>query len=216
MTVTCETDYPFEETIRLTITSDRRTRFPLYLRIPNWTTEANITVSGHEPEEVSGAGFVILEGPWQGATEITLQFAMEIETEKRTNGAVTVRCGPLVYALDVGATWRQIGGALPHADWELLPNDDWNYGLMIEKESGELWLELMETRVAEAPFDSQEPPSVILSMGRQIPDWGLEHGVAAEPPPSPAKAVGAVTEMRLIPYGCAKLRLTEIPTVRED
>ena len=47
-------------------------------------------------------------------------------------------------------------------------------------------------------------------------DWGLEDGfetVCAKVPQS-REGIGEVKEMYLYPYGCAKLRVTEIPFVK--
>ena len=43
-------------------------------------------------------------------------------------------------------------------------------------------------------------------------DWPEEYGVAAREPRS-RKAIGEARPVRMIPYGCARLRMTEMPTV---
>ena len=49
-------------------------------------------------------------------------------------------------------------------------------------------------------------------------DWGFEKGIdyiAAKTPRS-RKAVSEPYEIELVPYGCAKLRMTELPFVKKD
>ena len=43
--VRLDTDYPFRDTLELTVTVDRPVRFPLLLRIPAWTREPRISVA---------------------------------------------------------------------------------------------------------------------------------------------------------------------------
>ena len=40
-----ETNYPFEEGIKFTVSTDEKVDFPFYLRIPSWTEGAEVVVS---------------------------------------------------------------------------------------------------------------------------------------------------------------------------
>lgn len=46
ITVTESTDYPFKETVTLTVGTPRRVAFPLYLRIPGWCEDPQLSVAG--------------------------------------------------------------------------------------------------------------------------------------------------------------------------
>ena len=41
-----ETNYPFEEGIKFTVSTDEKVDFPFYLRIPSWTEGAEVRVNG--------------------------------------------------------------------------------------------------------------------------------------------------------------------------
>ena len=44
--LTCQTAYPFEETIRVAVDPEQPASFPLYFRIPGWCTKPRIAVNG--------------------------------------------------------------------------------------------------------------------------------------------------------------------------
>ena len=65
-----------------------------------------------------------------------------------------------------------------------------------------------------------EPPLVMTARGIRIPEWGMKDNSADVPPLSPVKPDGDPEIISLVPYGCAKLRITEFPvmdiTLMED
>ena len=76
-------------------------------------------------------------------------------------------------------------------------------------------LTVEEHPVDEVPFSSVHPP---LSIRVQLApvEWGWEDGFDTVPAVRPAKNVpaGPAEECQLVPYGCAKLRMTELPRLR--
>ena len=69
MKLTCETAYPFEETIRVTVDPEQAATFPLYFRIPSWCVGGKIAVNGASSDATPDAkGFVRLERQWVRAT----------------------------------------------------------------------------------------------------------------------------------------------------
>src|SRR5208282_5948966 len=65
------TDYPFAETIRMTVMPKGAADFPLYVRIPGWSRDASITVDGARflaaPNE---RGFVRIDRKWSGSNVV--------------------------------------------------------------------------------------------------------------------------------------------------
>jgi hypothetical protein len=47
----------------------------------------------------------------------------------------------------------------------------------------------------------------------KIPEWTMKNNSADVPPLSPVKPEGDVEIITLVPYGCARLRITEFPVM---
>jgi hypothetical protein len=50
--------------------------------------------------------------------------------------------------------------------------------------------------------------------GRRLPDWKLQHGWAGEIVPGLQSSSEPLENLRLIPYGCTNIRITEFPGLR--
>ena len=64
------------------------------------------------------------------------------------------------------------------------------------------------------PFSAEGTPLALAAKGIRVADWNLVDKSARPLPESPDhKAGGPADSVRLIPYGAAKLRITEFPVV---
>jgi hypothetical protein len=62
------------------------------------------------------------------------------------------------------------------------------------------------------PWD-KDAAVVITTRGMKIPGWILKDNSADIPPLSPVKPEGITEVIQLVPYGSAKLRITEFPVI---
>jgi hypothetical protein len=77
--------------------------------------------------------------------------------------------------------------------------------------------------VGERPFSPEGAGVVATAKARRLPGWKLVNGWAAEISPADTAwarpggpDAGPVEEVRLLPYGCTNLRITEFPRLGSD
>ncbi len=220
VTVTEDTEYPFDGKVILTVRTVKNVTFPLSLRIPAWEA-VSITVDGKTVEAPAGR-FYRLAKSWKSGDQVIINFPMKIRVETRYNGALSILRGPLYFSLKIAELYRQIPQAekgtfrfsqFPHADWEILPGTAWNFGLIVDRGAPEKSIHVKVRHVSTIPFAQSTAPVILKIKGRAIPSWTLVDNSAGDTPASPAVADGPVVDLELIPYGCTRLRITEFPTI---
>ncbi len=219
--VTLDTDYPFRETLDLTVSAERTVSFPLVLRVPGWADGATIRVGDESPRPMEAGTFHRVERRWDGgSTSVTVHLPMRPRVTVRYNDAVAVERGPLVYSLLLDETWNRVHEGqpqreLPHGDFEVRPpSSDWNYGLVIDPGRPEEGLAFEERPVGERPFSPSGAGMRARAEGRRMPDWKLEHGWAGEIAPGAHTSREPRESLVLIPYGCTNIRVTEFPRLK--
>jgi len=211
VSVDLTTDYPFRDRLEFAVQVERPVQFSLSLRIPGWANSARVTVADEKPAAATPGTFYEIDRQWEGTTHVVLQLPMPTRIERRFNDAVTISRGPLLMSLAVGAEWKKLQGEPPRVVYEVLPTSPWNYALQIDPEHLEASIRIEELPIADSPFSSAHPPVRALVQGRLLPDWKLDRDAAAPPPKSPVTSKQPLTDLTLIPYGAAKLRITEFP-----
>lgn len=198
-------DYPFGDRVRITVAGSGE--FPIHLRIPGWADSATIDVDGTGSRPASGTESLVRD--WSGEHTIGLTLPARVRARPRPGGAIAIHRGPIVYALAIEEDWRQIGGTEPYGDWEIHPTGPWNYSLLLDPEDPGKSLKLETTPIRDTVFSPDRAPIRMYGQARRIPDWKLEHGAAAPPPESAGE--GPPTDVTLLPYGAARLRITDLP-----
>jgi DUF1680 family protein len=101
-----DSDYPWGEAIRFTVTAASGGGFPLHLRIPGWSKDASLTVNGETAAVPAPATYARVEREWREGDVVELTLPMPVRVlrahrlaEEATN-QVAVRRGPVVYCLE--------------------------------------------------------------------------------------------------------------------
>ena len=205
-TITLDTNYPFENTFRYAI--DAKEAFKLKLRVPSYVKE----VSFSSIDCSMADGYVTVDVPC-GRTEFNIGFEVAPKLTERPNGLHAVRYGSLIFSLPIKYSKekfeyerRGVERKFPYCDYHYKRDGEWEYGFADSE------FKVNFKGIGETPFSSTEPPVTVSTNVCRI-NWGLEDGfeaVCAKLPES-RERLGDAEEKEFYPYGCAKLRMTELP-----
>ncbi|MDR1223392.1 MAG: glycoside hydrolase family 127 protein [Tannerella sp.] len=224
--ITSDANYPFEETVRMTVRPARDCTFPLHLRIPAWCRKPEVKLNGELVNTDQTDGFITINRKWSEGDRIELHFPMHVDVRdgretpypqedyfKKGNSAHrilphktdinspyrTVSCGPLLFALAVKdiAPNRQAPGA------------KWNYALISGSED-DVRIERSEM---PSPWSWQiEDAPVRLTLKAGTFNWQPTHLL---PLPEEEVNIDETVDITLIPYGCTKFRISMFPIANE-
>lgn len=211
VSITEDTDYPFKDSIHLVVKPERTSRFSILLRIPGWAKNPKIDVNGDLQTGINPGSFYKLDRTWRPGDHVTISFPMPVRVTRWYHDSAAIERGPLVYSLKIGEEWRRLKIEGLTADWQVEPKTPWNYGLLLDAKNPEKSVEVVEHSVGDFPFTPDGAPVQLQVKGRKLPKWTLEDGSAGPLPGSPCDSTEPIETLTLIPYGSAKLRITEFP-----
>ena len=213
--VTVEThgEYPFDGAVTIVVTADASATVPLSLRVPAWAFGATLDVNGRTLSPAAGTFCEVTVDASPESTTLTLRLPMRVRTSECAARAVVVRRGPVVYSLKIGERWTPYKGDAPHCDYEVFPTTPWNVAIELDPADAGKALTIRRRPAGPDAFSPAGAPVTLVGHGRILSDWQYDahHGVAAAVPPSPSAADGERVTIELIPFGAAKLRMTELP-----
>lgn len=230
-----KTHYPFEEKVEFTVETPEPVRFPMYFRIPSWTSHATVLVNGRHAGKTVPGKYVKIEREWKDGDKVTLDFPMSLKMRRWqvNKNSVSVDYGPLTLSLKIDEEYVQRNSAetaIWDSKWqkdadpekwpttEIYPASAWNYALVLSGGKDPLeGIEIVRKAWPEDdyPFTLENVPLEFKATGRKVPSWTLDDtGLCAVLPDEDA-AKGAEESMTLVPMGAARLRISAFPNVTE-
>ena len=228
ITISEETKYPFEETIRFTIETPISVTFPFYLRIPSWCKNTSISVNGKKINQklVSGE-YAQINREWKSGDVVELNVPMDYSyrTWQVNKNSVSVDYGPLTLSLKIkedyiktdsretaigDSKWQKGADASAWPSYEIHPGSPWNYALAV---NSAISIERKQWPEDDNPFTIENVPFKFKAKGRLVPEWKIdEYGLCGVLPYENAKKSEQLDDIELVPMGAARLRITAFPT----
>ncbi|MGA2119323.1 MAG: beta-L-arabinofuranosidase domain-containing protein [Bryobacteraceae bacterium] len=219
--ISAVTNYPFEETIRLNIRLEKPAAFPLYLRIPSWCAAPRIRINGRlEHGDTPTKGFLRVLRTWSPDDRVELRLPMSVKVVRGRetpypeityfassrqlardrsidNPFASVYYGPLLFALP-------IVDETPNRD---AAGSRFNYALRVKGPATEAQIAVLRHPMP-ARWDWPLAAPLELSLKAVEFDW---KPTELQPLPKQPITDGRPTDVKLVPYGCTKFRVSMFP-----
>lgn len=210
ISIRLKTEYPFRNVLTYTIASDHAFRFKV--RIPSFAKRLSVNGTHCKSDDLT---FAIAANT---NISLTVQFETEPYFDLGALGLSSVKQGSLVFSVPIPyektvVEYEKNGvqRKFPYCDYIYAPNGEWRYAYC------DRLILPGHIQVSSVPFSSKQPPITLRTHVQKI-DWGYEDGyeeLCAKLPLS-TKPIGEEEEILLYPYGCAKLRMTELPQITKN
>jgi hypothetical protein len=210
-----DTSYPFEDQVNFTVRTPETIDFPLYLRIPDWAGQAAVSINGVTVQDKLRPGlYARIRRGWTDGDRVRLSFAPEIQAKvwEKTGNSVSIRRGPLWFSLEIGEEWRRCGGTDEWPAYEVLPTSPWNFGLVVDPGRPGASISLAGQKPPTGqPFTPGAAPIILRARARRLTGWKAEGKMVGKVPAGPVVSSEPEVVIRLIPMGCARLRIASFP-----
>ncbi len=219
-----DTNYPFEESIKLTIKSESK-NLPLMLRVPEWCEKASIKVDGKNADFTLEDGFAKLDLTINSIAVVDVKFDMQIKFTNQVNGGVTAERGPLVYVLPIKEEKKIVRGYPKSSNTfpaiERRAGSEWRYAINMDLIEAEDY-GLIETNAEGYPWDIDSVPTKIKVPVQKVLNWdyyeyfdtALTTVVTTTPKiPENILSDNSLEYIEFVPYGATQLRMAILPKI---
>jgi len=216
VTITENTNYPFDEQLNFKISAPQAVAFPLKLRIPAWCSNPEVEVNGVAQKEITTGSFCTIDRTWNNNDEVILRFPMTLKVNDEVNNAVSIERGPLVYSLKMSENWvarNDYGNGFK--EYDVLPLTNWNYALNLDKNNPAASIQINKGTMPVNPFLQSTTPVTLTVSGKRLTSWGyaIDGLTAIDPPFGPVQTNTPIEQLTFVPFGSENLRVTCFPLV---
>lgn len=231
-----QTNYPFEEKVLFTVNTAKEVCFPLYLRIPSWCDQPELSINGKLQKIAPVPGkYIYINRTWADGDKVELSLPMKLSmrTWQVNKNSVSVNYGPLTLSLKINeeyvqkdsrstaiydSRWQEGADTTQWPSYEIFPKSAWNYALVLDPKAPLKNFKVVrkEWPSDNFPFTVANVPLEVKAIGRQVPSWKIDrYGLCSELPEADAPK-GDSEEITLIPMGAARLRISAFPNTYEQ
>jgi hypothetical protein len=165
----------------------------------------------------SNPGYAIFDRTWRPGEVLRLTLPMDTKVSSwpTQHDSASIMRGPLAYSLNLSEKLeRGPGGTDKWPTWTVLPNTDWNYGLLPDSK---ITVKQRPWPKDDQPFTAASTPMELVAIGRKVDAWQEDYlGTVGLLQASPAKTSEPIEKLTLIPMGAARLRISVFPTVTRN
>ena len=224
-----QTHYPFGEDVLITVGGLGRkgsATFPLYLRIPAWTTDAHVQVNGQTIDCRPTQGLLRISRTWKDGDRVQLYLPMRLSLRRwaLNKNSVSVDYGPLTMSLLIrerrqqadsrqtaigDSHWQEGADASQWPTTEIYAASPWNYALVPCVKG--MRVERTAWPQDNYPFALESVPLRVKASGALVPSWGQDETGLCQVLPDACQPRGEVEQLTLIPMGAARLRISAFP-----
>ncbi len=229
-----ETNYPFEESVKMTIRTEGSVTFPFYLRIPAWSDKTEVRVNGKKQDVAAATGkYVCINREWKDGDVVELNMPMSLSSRiwQQNKASVSVNYGPLTLSLKIDeiyeahdsrdkefvqddSHWQEGVDASLWPCYVIKPGSDWNYALKVDNKNLPTGFSVIRKEWPEDdyPFSLESVPLEFTAEGCHIPSWGFDAtGMTDQLPTKYAPRTDETVKITLVPMGAARLRISAFP-----
>jgi len=237
LTVTCQTNYPFSNTLSYII--DTTSPFTFSIRVPNWALNSStISINRGPPSPFTRSPHNLHSIHISNRTTlITVSLAIETRIVPRESNTVAIYRGPLLYALSIAQnitsfpplSFESANTQPTDDEWTLYPLTQ-DYSIVpIPRTPGSVRTDNIwniaidpeqiivheEVHGLPNPLWDDETSPLWLDVAATEIEWGLDQGTAAPPPEEKnVKMLGRPFWTKWVPYGGAKIHMGEVPRIK--
>jgi hypothetical protein len=97
-----KTDYPFEGTVQVTLSPEKQSEFPLFIRIPDWASSAEIKVNEKPVNtgKLKSGEFFSIRRAWKKDDKIEIDFPVELKVHQKQEYTSAPQGGKSIYSTE--------------------------------------------------------------------------------------------------------------------